>query len=85
MFKIVLSGASGPFLSLCDQIGRQSTNVQQQSTNGKLHGAPSGFAYFNGPQYQTIHQFSGRGPLNVPVTGESMKASAQVMLNPGKE
>lgn len=58
-------------------------NVQQQS-NGKLHATPSGFAYFNGPQYQTIHQFSGRGPLNVPVTGESMKASAQVMLNPGK-
>lgn len=77
---------SGPFLSLCDQIARQNNNnptkipIQQHQ---QAHTSPTGFAYYNGPQFQTIHQFSGPGPINIPVTGETMKASAQLFLNPG--
>ncbi|XP_037043608.1 serine protease nudel-like isoform X2 [Bradysia coprophila] len=64
------TGASGPFLSLCDQISRQSSQVP-----------PSGVSYFNGPQFQTIHHVTGRGQL--PLTGEHVKAAAVVLQNPG--
>ncbi|KAG4076599.1 hypothetical protein HA402_001886 [Bradysia odoriphaga] len=64
------TGASGPFLSLCDQISRQSSQVP-----------PSGVSYFNSPQFQTIHHVTGRGQL--PLTGEHVKAAAVVLQNPG--
>ena len=72
-------GASGPFLSLCDQISRNA-NPQPKMLNTQ----PTGFSYYNGPQFQTIHQFSGHGPMSVPATGETMKASSQLIFNPGK-
>jgi len=40
---------------------------------------PTGVSYFNGPQFQTIHHVTGRGPL----TGENVKAAAVVLQNPG--
>ena len=84
LFRTLFSaGASGPFISLCEEIAKKNAKQQTQTSQVPvpIHTIP--LSNFGG-QIQTFipHQFTGRGPMHIPVTGETMKASSQVIMNP---
>lgn len=88
---------SGPFLTLCDQYARnnlnplnsnnndqsnqnnQNQNSQQNPLNVQNQPSIIGFTSWS-------PQFTNRGPgsASIPMTGESMHATAKVLINPGK-
>ncbi|XP_011186210.3 serine protease nudel [Zeugodacus cucurbitae] len=57
------------FLSLCDQVARRLQNKGTHTMTDTFTPAPSS-------------QFTSRGPGGFPVTGETMKATAQFLYNP---
>ncbi|XP_018802271.1 PREDICTED: serine protease nudel [Bactrocera latifrons] len=57
------------FLSLCDQVARRLHNKGAYTVSDSFTPAPSS-------------QFTSRGPGGFPVTGETMKATAQFLYNP---
>lgn len=68
-------GASGPFLSLCDQIAKQGKQAQPNAMSQPQVIEPqSGFI--------PLTTFGG-GQMHFPATAETMKASSKVMMNPG--
>lgn len=68
------TGASGPFISLCEQIARQNINSKDQ--------APSNGFVNTYPQFPTVQEFAGNRQ-NVPLTGETSTSSTQILFNPG--
>ncbi|XP_065075902.1 serine protease nudel [Ochlerotatus camptorhynchus] len=60
--------ASGPFLNLCDQLRSQQNPGPIKTLSSNQH------------HFQT-QQYGGLGQPSIPVTGETLKASSQVMLN----
>lgn len=68
-------GASGPFLSLCDQIAKQGKQAQPNAMSQPQGIEPQ-------PGFIPLTTFGG-GQMHFPATAETMKASSKVMMNPG--
>lgn len=60
-------------MELCDKLQNKAGAT---NTKNKL---PAGSAFMSNP----TSQFTSHGSTTVPVTGETMKASAQIVYNPG--
>lgn len=72
-----IMGAAGPLFNLCQQLSEQPNQVNALKTQ------PSGIIVSNGGHFQA-HPLSSVGQQSsMPLTGQSMKASAQVFVNPG--
>lgn len=80
-------GPSGPFITLCEKLSKQQQQQQQTNINQMKQQQMTAFGgtpNSGGVQIHSIqNQFTSRGPQQTPMTGESMKASAQVLMNPG--
>ena len=71
--------ASGPFINLCAQMSKQGKQVQQQPSAQQPQQQ-----VFEPQQFPQFPLSAFGGPaVHFPVTSETMKASAKVMMNPG--
>lgn len=73
-------GASGPFMSLCEQMAKQNQGKQNQPEQPVI---PPQFHNNNFNQFQIPLSNFGSAGFHTPLTTETSKGSAKVMMNPG--